>query len=1050
MLRLRLLGELALEVDGRPLGAPLGTRAAALLGWLALNPGPRARADLAPRFWPDVLDTSARASLRTAIWELRRGLAELDPNVVEVTRETIGLSGRDLWVDALAVRDLAAAGRAQEALDLCRGELLAGLSADWIDIARDEHRALVAELMERLAAEGERAGRMDDAVGWSRRRAAAAPLDEAAARALMRRLVAAGDRAEAVAVGRRLTARLRQELAMPPSPATRELIAGLRGPERLDNPEPPDSADDGQMMGRDADLLALARAASAAAAGRGAVVAVTGEGGIGKTRLTSELVRRARTQGAIVASAGAADLAAPAPYSLWADLLRDLVDRLPAPPAGAAWPAELARLDPAIQDRWPRAAPAPPGSPILERVRLRGAAAELVAWASAVAPLVLVMDDVHRADRASLELAAHIAGQIGAMRVLLVVTRRDRPPNSDVDALLAGARGRGVPVLERELESLADADVAAIVRSRADLGDDDLRRVVAAAEGSPLLAVEATRALASGERRLWSSLRASVRAAVGGLPVEGRELTALAAAAGRALGRAEIAALALDDPQEATRQAIAADVLAAGSGRIGFRHALLRDAAYADLMDPAGLHERIALALEAAAGAAPAGAAEVARHLRLAGRDELAGPRLAAAARRARELGALDEAAGFWREAADCRPNDPDSCLELADVEAWRGRPDAMEAALAAALERLPDERRAEVWLRRGHVHRTVMCHPTAALTAYRMASDLLGAAGPPPARAEALRGLAWCEAVVGDPGAVDELLARAQGLQPTGDELLAADADIVRAFMLIRRGRFAESCDAARAAGSAADRAGRPDIALIGWTNGASAATCIGEFEQALTFTDRGYAATARIPALAAKALAARAYVHARLGNHAAARADARERLDLAAGVAEPGELASAHLDLGMIALSAGDDAEAARELAIGLEGNAQTSRPAARLALAEALAALGQVAEAAAEVRAAALEPVGPADVPASLVPRMSRTQALVALARGDRAAATRLFEEAAAGWRRLGGAMSGDDYMANVVDLGRPPVAGLVEPSRELARVEGELAALAMAVS
>lgn len=67
----------------------------------------------------------------------------------------------------------------------------------------------------------------------------------------------------------------------------------------------------------------------------------------------------------------------------------------------------------------------------------------------------------------------------------------------------------------------------------------------------------------------------------------------------------------------------------------------------------------------------------------------------------------------------------------------------------------------------------------------------------------------------------------------------------------------------------------------------------------------------------------------------------------------------------------------------------------------------------------------------------------QGLIAVARGDRALAERRLSEAADGWRRrIGQTGDGAEYVANLVDLGRPPVQGLVEPARELERVEAEL--------
>src|SRR3954449_1489095 len=79
MLRVSLLGELQAEVEDRPVTPPASRRAWSLLGWLALHPGEHPRGAVAARFWPDVLDASARASLRSAAWALRRALGTDDP-----------------------------------------------------------------------------------------------------------------------------------------------------------------------------------------------------------------------------------------------------------------------------------------------------------------------------------------------------------------------------------------------------------------------------------------------------------------------------------------------------------------------------------------------------------------------------------------------------------------------------------------------------------------------------------------------------------------------------------------------------------------------------------------------------------------------------------------------------------------------------------------------------------------------------------------------------------------------------------------------------------
>jgi tetratricopeptide (TPR) repeat protein len=156
----------------------------------------------------------------------------------------------------------------------------------------------------------------------------------------------------------------------------------------------------------------------------------------------------------------------------------------------------------------------------------------------------------------------------------------------------------------------------------------------------------------------------------------------------------------------------------------------------------------------------------------------------------------------------------------------------------------------------------------------------------------------------------------------------------------------------------------------------------------------------------------------------------------------------ATSAFDAGLVALAAGRFAEAAELLAEALAGPAQISRPAAAIARAEALARAGDIERAKAQLRAAVTEPVRGADQPWSLVPKISRVQALIAVGSGDRDLAVRRYREAEVAWRRMLPSVTtatSEGYFANLVDLGRPPVVGLVEPTRELTRIERERANL-----
>ena len=165
MLHARLLGALQVEVNGVVIESPASQRPWAVFAYLALAPRPVARAELASTFWPDVLDQSARASLRSALWTLRRRLGD----ALAVDGERAGLRDEPgVWVDVREF-DRLAAGDAAAALELCRGDLLEGVEDDWAVSARDRHRERVIELLEVLACAAEERGDVREAIELTRR-----------------------------------------------------------------------------------------------------------------------------------------------------------------------------------------------------------------------------------------------------------------------------------------------------------------------------------------------------------------------------------------------------------------------------------------------------------------------------------------------------------------------------------------------------------------------------------------------------------------------------------------------------------------------------------------------------------------------------------------------------------------------------------------------------------------------------------------------------------------------------------------------------------------
>ena len=351
-----------------------------LLAFLALRPGPHNRETVAAQLWPETAGSAARANLRTAVWALRKAAGD---DALIASRTEIGLRPEAVTVDFADCRRRAAAGDASAAATLCHSELLAGYTGDWAEAARRRQRAELAEVLAARSAAAERDGDAAAAAYCSRLRCELDPLNEAAHADLVRQLAASGDRAGALIAGREVTGRLREELGVWPGPLLRAALAEARGPGTAPFPAGPSAAH--PLFGRAAELRTLMAAWTAARAGHGRVVLVTGEAGIGKTRLITELAHRADNTGARTAVGAGVDIGGTAPLAMWQELVPQLARAVPPPPEHADWPAELGRLAPDIA-RFGRDQPPPVSSPELERLRLFDAVLRLVEWAAAGRP----------------------------------------------------------------------------------------------------------------------------------------------------------------------------------------------------------------------------------------------------------------------------------------------------------------------------------------------------------------------------------------------------------------------------------------------------------------------------------------------------------------------------------------------------------------------------------------------------------------------------------------------------------------------------------------
>jgi len=212
----------------------------ALLVYLVLHSPQFCRRDtLVALFWPELDHAHARGALRQAVRGLRRLLGEAA--VVTHGEEEVGVSSNRLWCDAAVFEAEALAGRSAEALELYRGDFLAGFFVNdaavelefWVDQTRARLKGQAREAARRLLDAAEQSGDHPGAVSWARRAMELMPDDERGVRHLIRLLDARGDRAGALGVYEAFRKHLIAEHGVEPSPETLALIGQVRSRKEL-------------------------------------------------------------------------------------------------------------------------------------------------------------------------------------------------------------------------------------------------------------------------------------------------------------------------------------------------------------------------------------------------------------------------------------------------------------------------------------------------------------------------------------------------------------------------------------------------------------------------------------------------------------------------------------------------------------------------------------------------------------------------------------------------------------------------------------------------
>jgi DNA-binding SARP family transcriptional activator len=593
---------------------------------MANAPQPRER--LAFLLWPASSESQARTNLRQLLHHLKRALPA-ESNWLEITH--LAVRWRPEATTSIDVMDFqaalsgAASARAENdrqrelqhlttAAQIYQDDLLPGLYDDWLTPLREEYRKRISEVFERLATLFEEQKEYAGAIPWAERLVSLDPLSESHYQLLIRLHRGNHDRSSAVRAYHQCKRVLRREMGVEPGPATLELF------ERILKAEPGASGDLASgppaakpvshllqkaraLIGRSTQWHQLTLAWESAVKEGPRVAVVSGEPGIGKTKLADELFQASVRQGHAAARircyAGQGQVA----YAPVAEWLRSDTIRAGWSTLKPQQLAELARLVPEIREQFPdlellRSGPA---SLAENWQRLSFYESLSAAFGHSRKPLLLYLDDMQWCDPDSFEWLNSLLTSSAAAGILVLGTVRAEETGREhpFTRFLASLRRSGM-VVEIQLESLDAGETAELARieSAKPLGSPDLEEIFRATRGNPLFVVESVRAGHQSTR-----VHAVIASRLSLLTAPSYELTGLASVIGRPFSF-ELLEKATDWDEASLSRAL--DELwqrriieSRGTSEYDFTHDRLREVACAELslVRRRYLHRRVARAM---------------------------------------------------------------------------------------------------------------------------------------------------------------------------------------------------------------------------------------------------------------------------------------------------------------------------------------------------------------------------------------------------------------------------------------------------------------------
>lgn len=745
-LEIEVLGSPVVRADGIPVEVDT-RKATALLVYLAVTGHPQSRDRLTGLLWPDYEQEKARAALRRTLSTLKSALGG---RWVTADRFAVSLQTDDIDLDLARFRGLLEEAGAHghgsgeacakcatalsHAASIVNGSFLQGFSLrdadpfdEWQSLEAQSVERDLAAVLDQLVRARVALGELEAATSAARKKVSLDPLDEPAHRQLMQIYAWRGMRSNALQQYRECVAILDRELGVAPLRETTQLYEAIseghvEAVTETELSAPPASPETGvrtyPLRGRDAEWDALMQARAAASAGM--FVVLQGEAGIGKTRLARELLDHARAQGAEVATARSHEGESGLPYALITDLLSQLVGRVESVSDDAL--AEAGRLVPGLQNGTSAGSIEDPGG--LTRF-YEGIRAVITGALRGEQPGVVLLDDLHWSDSASIETLAYMVRRLSDTPVLFIATWRTEEVGPD-DRLrrIAEEAQRDKHGVVIELGRLGEDDVLGLIADSglaADPTDELARRLLVETEGIPFFVVEYLAVAGSGSEgwELPATIKDLLRSRVNLAGQTARQVLGTAAVIDRtfdfdtvwrASGRTELEVV--DALEELVRHGLVVQGPLTENQEVtyDFSHEKLRAFIYGS-MSPARrrvLHRRVAdaFALSSRGMGQSQVPALVARHYELGGNEADAALFRELAAERARDVYANREALDHYQAALSLGHGDPARMHRGAgDMYVLLGEyGKALNSYQAAAAHAAPDEV-AAIEQRIGDVH---------------------------------------------------------------------------------------------------------------------------------------------------------------------------------------------------------------------------------------------------------------------------------------------------------------------------------------------------------